>query len=338
MTSIQPSTATVDHVAPESAVSAPRRRFDPGWIARSGLAVWVIVALLLIGLTAAAPGDLWTAPSIANILTGMVVLGLVSLGQHVVVLTGGIDLSVGSLATLTCLLTAVGIDAYPIRTAPVIVAMLALGAVVGLAHGWLVGRIGLAPFVVTLATFYMLQGVAFLISTTPAGQVTTALANVGLNQVGPIPWSLFVLIVAAVLVAVLLRRTALGRHFFAVGGDQAAAKAVGVPVRRTLMIAYAVSGVLAAAAGIMLAARATVGSPTAGQGLELSAITVVVVGGTSLMGGRGRLIGTLGGVALLALVGSSFVILQIPSTVNDLITGLVILAAATLFVSRGGRL
>lgn len=338
MTSTHPSTTAADAPAGMTPVPRGRRRFDPGWVARSGLAVWIIVALLVIGLTAAAPGDFWTAPSIADILTGMVVLGLVSLGQHVVVLTGGIDLSVGSMATLSSLLTAVAIDAYPIRTVPVIIAMLVLGAVVGLAHGWFVGRAGLAPFVVTLASFYVLQGVAFLISTTPKGQVTTGLANLGLKQFGPIPLSLAVLVVAVLLVAALLRRTAVGRHMFAVGGDPVAAGAAGVPVRRTLLIAYAVSGLLAAAAGIMLAARATVGSPTAGQGLELSAITVVVVGGTSLIGGRGRLVGTIGGVALLALVQSSFVILQIPSTVNDLITGLVILAAATVFVSRGTRL
>lgn len=338
MTAAQTSTPPAGTSPDATVLPTFRRRFDPSWIARTGLAVWVIVAGLVVGLTVADAADFWTSPSIADILTGMVVLGLVSLGQHIVVLTGGIDLSVGSLATLACLLTAVGIDAYPIRTVPVILAVLIGGALVGLVHGWFVGSVGLAPFVVTLASFYLLQGAAFLVSTTPTGQVTTQLANIGLDRIGPVPWSFFVLVVATALVAVLLRYTTLGRHLFAVGGDAAAAGAVGVPVRRTLLAAYAISGVLAAGAGIMLAARATVGSPTAGQGLELSAITVVVVGGTSLMGGRGRLVGTIGGVALLALVQSSFVILQVPATVNDFITGLVILAAATLFVSRGRRL
>jgi ribose transport system permease protein len=132
----------------------------------------------------------------------------------------------------------------------------------------------------------------------------------------------------------LLNYTAFGRWVFAVGGDLTAARSAGVPMQRTLAGAYALSGVLAAAAGVMLAARATVGSPTAGEGLELSAITVVVVGGTSLLGGRGKLVGTLGGVALLALMENSFVILQLPATLNDLVRGLVILAAAAIFVSR----
>jgi len=315
--------------------SVLRRWADPAWIARRGLAVWAIVVLLLSGLTIADPGRFWTTASIANVLTGMVVLGLASLGQHVVVLTGGIDLSVGSIATLAGLVTAIGINGYPIRTLPVIVAVLAGGVVVGLIHGWLIGRAGIAPFIVTLATFYILQGVAFTISTAPTGQVTTALADLGLNRVGLVPLSAIVLAAGTVVVAFLLRSTAFGRHVFAVGGDPEASRAVGVPVRRTLLAAYAVSGAFAAGAGIMLAARATVGSPTAGQGLELSAITVVVVGGTSLLGGRGRLVGTLGGAALLALVESSFVILQVSATLNDLIRGLVILAAAALFVSKG---
>ncbi len=106
---------------------------------------------------------------------------------------------------------------------------------------------------------------------------------------------------------------------------------------RTLVLAYVLCGVLAAGAGVILASRATIGSPTAGQGLELSAIAVVVIGGSSLLGGRGTLVGTLGGVVLLALIDTSFTLLQVDATLNDLIRGLVILAAAAIFVSRSDR-
>jgi ribose transport system permease protein len=271
------------------------------------------------------------------VLTATVVLGLVALGQHLAVLSGGIDLSVGSMATLSALLTALLIDGYPIRTTPVILAMLLLGALVGICHGLLVARVGLAAFVVTLSTFYLLQGIAFMISTTPTGQVTTALSDIGLRRAGPIPWALPVLVVAVAIVGFVLRSTAFGRHLFAVGGDTAAARANGIPVTRTIVLTYAAASALAAVAGVMLAARATVGSPTAGQGLELSAITVVVVGGTSLLGGRGSIVGTLGGVVLLALVESSFTLLQLPATLTDLIRGIVILAAAAIFVTRNRR-
>jgi ribose transport system permease protein len=313
------------------------RRWSLANAARSGLAAWAIVALLVLGLTVKDPAGFWAPPNIANVLTATVVLGLAALGQHLVVLTGGIDLSVGSMATLSALLTAILINGYPIRTLPVVLAMVVLGLLVGTGHGLLVSRVGLPPFVVTLATFYLLQGVAFMISTTPTGQVTSALSSIGLRRTGPIPWSLPILVVAAALVGGALRSTAFGRHVYAVGGDQAAARSNGVPVSRTLVLAYAGGAALAALAGVVLAARATVGSPTAGQGLELSAITVVVVGGTSLLGGRGSLVGTLGGVTLLALVESSFTLLQLPATLTDLIRGLVILAAAAIFVTRTRR-
>ncbi|MFC5748219.1 ABC transporter permease [Actinomadura rugatobispora] len=302
--------------------------------ARTGLAAWAIVAVLVAVLTVANPGGFWAAANIANVLTATVVLGLVALGQHLVVLTGGIDLSVGSTATLSALLTAMLIDGYPIRTIPAILAMLLLGAAIGTVHGLIVSRTRIPAFVVTLSTFYLIQGIAFLISTTPAGQVTRALVAVGMRRWGPFPLALAVLAVAVAVVAVLLYRTRFGRHVHAVGGDQAAARSAGVPVRRTLVLAFVIAGTLAAAAGVMLAARATIGSPSAGQGLELSAITVVVVGGASLLGGRASLTGTLGGVALLALVESSFTLLQFPATASDLIRGVVILAAAALFVPR----
>ena len=319
-----------------TAIAAPRRR-DVAWIAHSGLAAWVIVAALVVGLTIHDPAGFWAASNIANVLTACVVLGLVALGQNIVVLSGGIDLAVGSTATLSGLLAAILIDGYPIRTAPVVIAMLLLGALIGIVHGLLVARVKLPPFVVTLATFYLLQGLAFIITTQPKGQITTALSNFALDRTGPIPHALLVLLVAFGVVALLLRRTAWGRNVYAAGGDAEAARSNGVPVARTLVLAYVVCGVLAAAAGVMLASRATIGSPTAGQGLELSAIAVVVIGGTSLLGGRGTLLGTLGGVVLLALIDTSFTLLQIDATLNDLIRGIVILAAAAIFVTRSDR-
>jgi ribose transport system permease protein len=194
-----------------TAIAAPRRR-DVAWIARSGLAAWVIVAVLVLGLTIHDPARFWDASNLANVLTACVVLGLVALGQNVVVLAGGIDLAVGSTATLSGLLAAILIDGYPIRTAPAVLAMLALGALIGVGHGLLVARVKLPPFVVTLATFYLLQGLAFIITTQPKGQITTSLSNFALQRSGPFPHALLALLAALALVGVLLRRTAFGRN------------------------------------------------------------------------------------------------------------------------------
>lgn len=313
------------------------RRFSLADLTRTGAAVWIVVLVAVGALTVTDAGGFWAPANIANVLTATVVLGLAALGQHLVVLSGGIDLAVGSTATLSALLTAILLDGYPIRTVPVLVGMLLLGGVIGLFHGLLVARVGLPPFIVTLASLYLIQGAAFTISTTPTGQVTSALSSVALQRIGPVPYSFAVLVVALAAVAFALGRTAFGRQLYAVGGDLPAARSNGVPVERVLVTAYVLAGVLAALAGILLAARATIGSPTAGQGLELSAITVVVLGGTSLLGGRGSLVGTMGGVLLLSLVSSSVTLLQLPATLTELIRGVVILAAAALFVTRVRR-
>lgn len=304
---------------------------------RTGLPIWGVVVIFVLGLTIAKGGQFWNDGYIAAVLSAAVVIGLASLGQHVVIISGGIDLSVGSMATLAALLTAILMGGHSGRTWPVLIVVALLGAVVGLIHGALVYWGGVAPLVVTLATFYLLQGVAFFISTTPTGQVSEGLASFGINSWGPIPQFFTVLVVAAIVLAVLLRRIPWGRHLYAVGGDPSAARSVGVPVGRTILGAYAASGLLAAIAGIMLASQATIGDPTAGQGLELSAITVVVVGGVSLGGGRGSLAGTVGGIALLALLPSSFTLLQVPATYSDLIRGIVIIAAVTIFVAKSKR-
>ncbi|WP_378144121.1 ABC transporter permease [Cnuibacter sp. UC19_7] len=313
------------------------RRFGFAALVRGGFAVWVVVIALVVALSIVKGGAFWTPSNLSTVLTATVVLGLVALGQHLVILTGGIDLSVGSTATLSALLTAVLIDAYPIRVLPVLLGMLVLGALVGLFNGAFVAFAKLPAFIVTLASFYIVQGIALTVSSVPAGKVTSDLKNFALGSLGPIPYSFVVVVIAVAVVGYLLARTRWGKHVYAVGGDLKAARAVGIKADRVLVWVYVASGILAALAGIMLAARSSIGSPTAGQGLELSAITVVVIGGTSLLGGRGSLFGTLGGVLLLALVASSITLLQMPSTLTDLIRGAVIVIAATLFVVKAKR-
>ncbi|NHA68246.1 ABC transporter permease [Phycicoccus flavus] len=303
-------------------------------LVRGGGAVWVVVAVMVVWLSAVRGGGFWSTGNLAALLSGAVVLGLVALGQHIVVLTGGIDLSVGSMVTLTSLLTAVLINGYPIRTVPVVVAIVLIGALMGGINGSLVSIAGLPPFIVTLGMLYLVSGVALTVSPTPDGRVTSALTGFATSTFGPVPAPFLVLLASVVVIWALLTRTAWGRHVFAVGGDQHAARAVGIGTTSVLMRAYVVSGTLAGLAGVLLAARTAIGSPTAGTGLELSAITAVVIGGTSLLGGRGSLLGTMGGVALLSLITNSITLLQFPSTLTDLIRGLIIIAAVAVFVVK----
>lgn len=301
---------------------------------RRGATVWFIVGILLVVLTVMRGGSFWSIGNIAALLTSAVVLGIVALGQHTVVIAGGIDLSIGANVTMTTLLTAVLIDGYPIRTFPVVIGVIALGAAIGLVNGLLVTKAGLPPFIVTLAMLYLVSGAALWVSSTPAGQVTSALTDFAVLRFGPVPAPFLVFLVLLVVVWFLLTRTPWGKHLFAVGGDEQSARFAGLSVGRVQTLAFVLAGALAGVAGVLLAARSAIGSPTAGDGLELSAIAAVVIGGTSLMGGRGRLLGTVGGVALLALITNSITVLQFPSTMTDLIRGVIIIAAVAIFVAK----
>ena len=317
-------TAAVPHA--ETTVFARMGRIVADLV-RRGAAAWIIVAVIVLVMSIQGGGRFWTEGNLAALLTSMVVIGIVSLGQHLVILTGGIDLAVGANVTLVTLLTAVLIDGYPIRTLPVILGVLVLGLLLGAINGALVAWVKLPPFIVTLAALYIVGGAALWVSSTPAGKVTSILSQFAIARIGPIPIMFVVLLALLALVWAGLYRTGWGPQVFAVGGDPHSAHAIGIDVKKVQLSVYAISGLLAAIAGILLAARSTVGSPTAGNGLELSAITAVVIGGTSLLGGKGRLLGTVGGVALLAIITNSVTILQLPGSLTDLIRGVVIIAA-----------
>lgn len=304
------------------------------WIVRNGLAVWVIDIAVVVWLTVARPTEFLTSADVSNVLSNTVIYGLVGVGETFVILSAGIDLSVGSMATLTTVLCA-GLDnGHAALVAPVVVLMCLVGSAYGVVQGMLVARARLDPFVVTLAGYFILAGVAYSYAPTTIGAIPAGLSNAAFAAVGPIPWLFVVVLAIGVLLNLVLSRLRVGRHIYAVGGNAAMARASGINVVRTTTLCYVVSGVLAALAGCMLAVRAGVGTPNAGSGLELLAITVAVVGGTSLVGGRGRLLGTAGGVLLLALIQQSFLLLNISSYYQSLVTGAVIVAAVALFVRR----
>jgi len=322
----------------ERTVALPRsRRAAPAVarrLARDGLAAWTVVVVLVIVLLAR-NGSVFLSPlNVANLLSQMVVLGLVSMGQTYVMISGGIDLSVGSLATLTTVLTAGLINGNAGLTIPVLVLAVFIGAGVGIVHGLLVTRAGLAPFIVTLASYFLLQGLAFAYTSIPVGSIPANLSDFVYSQIGPIPVIFLIVLAIAVVLGWVLARTRFGVHLYASGGDPAIARSAGIPVGRVVPTCYVISGVLAALAGCVLAARAGVGTPSAGSGLELDAITAAVIGGTSLLGGRGKIVGTAGGVALLAVIENGFTLLSVSSFYQELILGAVIVAAVAIFTQR----
>jgi ribose transport system permease protein len=304
------------------------------WIVRNGLAVWLIVATLLVVMIVRRGGAFLSEENISNVLSQSVPLALVAVGQTFVVISGGIDLSVGSLASLTTVLAAGMIDGRSASVVPVLLLMMALGAGVGVAHGYFVTRARIEPFIVTLATYFILQGLGFAYTTIPVGSMPIGLSDFFYSHIGPFPWIFLIVVAVGVVLAGVLARTRFGRHAYAVGGNAVVARTVGISVSLVTTACYVISGVLAAVVGFLLAARAGLGAPSAGAGLELAAIATVVLGGASLAGGRGRLLGTAGGVALLALIQNAFTQLSISSYYQSLVLGAVIVAAVGIFVRR----
>ncbi|MGH3666079.1 MAG: ABC transporter permease, partial [Egibacteraceae bacterium] len=260
--------SALTHVARSAALDAVRR--GVARTADAGLVVWVVVGAMIA--VSAAQSDLFmTERNIANALGQMVVLGLVTLGQTFVILAGAIDLSVGATVKLANVLTAGLIDGESARVLPVVVLVLCTGALVGFVNGLLSTRLRVAPIIVTLGTFSVLQGLAFAYTTTPVGRVTPGMARLAFATVGPLPLPFLLFAVLAASAAWLLRSTVFGRRVYAVGGDAELARKAGINSRNVMVVTMTICSTLAALGGVVQATRAGVGTPTAGDGLELAA-------------------------------------------------------------------
>ena len=299
----------------------------------SGLAVWIIV---LIGCVVSAIGaDIFlTSLNLSNILGQLLPLGFAALGETFAILGGAIDLSVGSVAKLTALLTPGLVDGNGAMVIPVVALMLVLGVLIGFVNGFLITRLHVNAFIVTLGTFSVLRGLALGYSSEPVGSIPTGIVNSMYLGIGPLPSPFIVFLVLVLLCGSVLQKTVLGRRIYAVGGDPHVARMAGIDGNRVVMTIMIISATFAALAGVVQGLRTGVGSPTAGDGLELAAITAVVLGGGSLFGGRGRLIGTIGGVFLLALVDNALNLIGVSSFYQDLVRGLVIVIAVAIFIRK----
>ena len=298
------------------------------------LVVYGLLIVMVIGASLTADRFL-TDRNIFNVLRQAAFLGVAASGQTLVILTGGIDLSVGSLAKLALLISALVMNGQPAMLWPAIGVTLLLGALIGWLHAFLVNRFNVAPFIVTLGTYSILRGIAFAITTAPIGRATPGLLALYDRKVGPVPVLVigFALLLGAVIF--MLRNTPFGRYIYAVGGNEQVARLSGVPVQRVKTGVYMLCSMLAAVTGLLYLSRMGIGDPVVGDGLELQTITAVILGGTSLFGGRGGVIGTLGGVLLLGLTNNLLVVLRVNQWIQDLIEGLIIVGAVALYKQKG---
>ena len=291
----------------------------------------LLFVILLVGLGLTLTTDTFlSVANLTNVARQVSINGILAVGVTFVLLTAGVDLSLGSVVALSgvaCATFAHPGD-HPVLV-PIAVGLLT-GAACGLVNGVLVTRGGVAPFIVTLGMMTIARGLALIVSGgRPVANMSNELTALAGDFLGiPIP----VLCFAGVALAAwfFLRNFRLGRHIYAVGGNENAARAAGVPVERVKLFAYGLCGLLTGLAGVVLAARITTGQPNAGQAYELDAIAAVVIGGTSLAGGVGTITGTLLGVLLIGVINNGLDLLGVSSYYQAVIKGVIIVGAVWL--------
>ena len=272
-----------------------------------------------------------TLNNVVNVLRQSTINGIISVGMAYVILTAGIDLSVGSVLALCTVVTADLLQkGVPVPLA--VIAGLGLGAGLGLVNGLIITKARVPPFVTTLGMMTVARGLAL---TYTQGRPITGLPDgfrfMGTGSLGPIPMPIVIAGLTFILGYVLLTRTRVGEYIFALGNNPVAARYAGIATDRYIMFVYAVAGLLAALAGMILVARLNSAQPTAGLGYEFDAIAAVVVGGTSFAGGEGGLGGTLLGALVIAVLNNGLNLLNVSSFYQPVVTGVVIALALLLY-------
>jgi ribose transport system permease protein len=309
-------------------------------LAQRNGALIVLVLVCIIG--ALSFESFATADNLRNIAVQSAFLALVACGMTLVILTGGIDLSVGSVLALGGVLSAMGSDAGLLGALGL--PILVCGAI-GLLQGLLVGKVGLAPFIVTLAGLLGVRGLVLTLTDEGADVPTiergSAFVSLGRDEILGLQLPVWIALVVFAIAAVVLWRTRFGQSLFAIGGSESASQLMGLSVTRPKVLVYVISAVLAGLAGALLAARASSAVPNVGAGLELEAIAAVVIGGTLLTGGAGSLSGTLAGVLLLGVIQNLInQVGDLNSSYQSVVSGafLAIVVVVQTYLSRKQRL
>jgi ribose transport system permease protein len=291
--------------------------------------VAVMLVLLCVVFSLMTPGFL-TVPNISNVLVQSTILLMLALPMTLIIMTEGLDLSMGAVLTLTSLIVAI----VALATGSLLLGLLAamaVGILFGTVNGWLVAVVGIPPFVATLGTLGMAQGLSLIVSD---GQsvvgMPAAVRGVYSGTLGGVPLPIVLGLGSYLAFHGLLYHTRFGTYIFALGGNREALKFAGISARRLLILVYALGGAMVGLAGLLMTARMNSGHPTAGLGLEFDAIAAVAVGGTSFERGNGWLLGTLLGVVTVGVLRNGLNLLALPSSIQVASVGLLVIEA--LFV------
>jgi ribose transport system permease protein len=346
--STEPTSSASTGVQPHGAATPSERRRRSGWAAgRTAIsnspATPVYGALLGVFLIAWAVvaidgGNFLTVDNVVGMLQRSVALGIVAAGQTVVILAGSLDLSVAYVISLSSLVAAEVMGGEEANLVPGIVAVVALGFVVGLGNGLIVTKLRVNAFIATLGTALIIKGFMDNRYDGPAGSIPASFESLGYTRFGVIPVSLFLFAGVVAAIYFLLRWTRFGFRIYAVGGDEEVSRLSGVRTHRTIIAAHVVCSICAALTGLFLASRLGSGTPTVGidGGYDLESIAAVVLGGTALAGGRGGVLGTVAGVLILAVLDNTFNQLEVDAFLKDVVRGVIIIAAVAVYARRSG--
>lgn len=295
----------------------------------------IIIALLILCVFLSVfPGTSESFPTVRNVFNVLRQISsnlLLACGMTMVIILGGIDLSVGSVIALSGVLAAGCVSRYGMAIAPAMIVGVLIGIVFGAFNGAVVAKTTIPPFIVTLATMNIARGLAGVYTGgSPVRVVSDEWQFLGAGYIGGVPVPVIIMILVFIASILIVNRTKMGRYIYAVGGNVQAAKFSGINVAKVKFFVYTYTGFLAGLAGIILASRMYSGQPTAGEGAEMDAIAAVVVGGTSMSGGSGKLGGTLIGALIIGILNNGLNLMNVNSFWQTVVKGVVILLAVFL--------
>ncbi len=303
-----------------------------------GIIIALFALCLLLSVLPTTSSSFLSSQNMFNILRQISTNMLIACAMTMVIILGGIDLSVGSIIALSGVIAAGCVSRYHLPIGVALVAGVLVGVVIGVFNGLIICKTTIPPFIVTLATMNIARGLAKVYTGgSPVRVVTKEWQFIGAGYVGPVPVPVIIMIAAIIVTALMMNKTKLGRHIYAVGGNTQAAIFSGIKVAKVKFIVHAYTGLMAGLAGIILASRMYSGQPTAGEGAEMDAIAAVVVGGTSMAGGAGKIGGTIIGALIIGVLNNGLNLMNVNSFWQDVVKGIVILLAVFIDYIRNRK-
>ena len=311
-------------------------------------AIFIVFIVMIIALSFLSPAFL-TVQNLINVLITESGRGILALGVAFAIISRGIDLSVGSIVSLTSVIAAslVQEPSYSARIFPnlpllppivAVLAGLAAGALVGLTNGALIAYTAIPPFIATLGSMIIARGFALILTNAyPVPMLRPEFKIIGQGSLGPIPYVVIVFVIVAIIAYIILNYTKFGKHVYAIGGNVNAARTSGIKVEKNLLGIYMVSGICASIAGILITARAASGIATLGNNYELDAIAAATIGGTSHTGGIGTVPGIIAGILILGILNNGLLLLGISPYLQQVIKGIIIVGAVVFDMRKNAR-